>query len=271
MCNVTISCVPSNDTWARDYGPITVIEKGTPILLNFGFNGWGGKYPCNLDKRIIQRLNDAGTFGESLFSKIAFILEGGSIDCDGDGALLTTTQCLLASSRNPGYGKRDIEYLLSSVLGIRRIIWLEHGRIIGDDTDGHIDMLARFCDRQTIAYAACDEPSDEHFSDLQAMKAELGSLRTIDNKAYRLVPLPLPAPVVNSSGFRLPASYANFLIINRAVLVPLYDDPADTVALTNLAGCFPDREIIGIPCRPLILQHGSLHCVTMQLPAGVLQ
>lgn len=270
MQSITFSAAPSNDTWIRDYGPITVIDERTPVLLNFGFNGWGGKYSSSLDCQIIKRLNDDGTFNGTRLCNIDFILEGGSIENDGEGALLTTTQCLLAPSRNPSYGKNDIEHLFRSLLGIKRVIWLEHGHIIGDDTDGHIDMLARFCDNQTIAYAVCDDTSDEHYNELQAMEIELGALRTIDDRPYRLVPLPLPAPVVNKSGHRLPASYANFLIINKAVLAPLYDDPADSIALANLANCFPEREIIGIPCRPLILQNGSLHCATMQLPAGVL-
>jgi len=271
MHNISFAIAPCNDTWVRDYGPITVIDGRTPVLLNFRFNGWGDKYPCNLDKMITRQLSNSGAFNGSSLSKIDFILEGGSIECDGEGTLMTTTQCLLSPDRNPGYERSDIEYLLRILLGVKRFIWLDHGHIIGDDTDGHIDMLARFCDRKTIAYAVCEDQKDEHYRELRAMETELKSLRTINNRPYTLVPLPLPAPIVNDAGDRLPASYANFLIINKAVLVPLYDDPADSIALKTLTDCFPDRKIIGIPCRSLSLQNGGLHCVTMQLPAGVLQ
>ena len=267
---VTSACAPSNDTWIRDTGPITVMDGENPLLLDFDFNGWGNKYPHHLDKQLTRNLIRQGVFGETPWEEIPFILEGGSIESDGNGTLMTTRRCLLASRRNPECDADRITDLFSSWFGARRVIWLEHGHILGDDTDGHIDMLARFCDRQTIAYSSCEDAGDAHFPELQAMAQELQALTDTDGKPYRLVPLPLPAPITDPSGQRLPASYANFLIINEAVLVPVYDDPADAIALSRLAGCFPKREIIGIPCRALIQQHGSLHCVTMQLPAGVL-
>ncbi len=270
LSRVVFSCAPSNDTWIRDTGPITVLDGDTPKLLHFKFNGWGDKYPHHLDRQLTRRLHEAGVFRETPCCSIDFTLEGGSIESDGNGVLLTTRRCLLSPSRNPGLDEESIAALCSVWFGARRIIWLKHGLIIGDDTDGHIDMLARFCDPHTIAYCACEDTADVHYTELQAMAAELSALTTDEGKPYRLVPLPLPAPIIDASGQRLPASYANFLIINQAVLAPCYDDPADEVALSRLATCFPGREVIGIPCRRLIQQHGSLHCVTMQLPAGVL-
>jgi agmatine deiminase len=198
------------------------------------------------------------------------VLEGGGIETDGAGSLLTTESCLLSPQRNPSLNKQQIEERLKTLFGIERVLWLKYGQLAGDDTDGHIDTLARFCDAQTIAYVACDDPRDEHYVELQALEAELKALRTREGKPYRLVPLPWPQAKFSSGGKRLPASYANFLMINDAVLAPTYDDPADAEVLVRLRTCFPDREVIGIPCLPLIKQYGSLHCVTMQLPAGVL-
>ncbi|OOG24526.1 agmatine deiminase [Thioalkalivibrio denitrificans] len=261
---------PSNDTWARDHGPVTVIENGRPVLLDFRFNGWGGKYPADDDNRITAALHAAGVFGETPLQTIDLVLEGGSIESDGQGTLLTTAGCLPTPTRNPGLSRADIEATLKGFLGVRRVLWLEHGALEGDDTDGHVDTLARLCTPDTIAYVTCDDPDDPHHAPLRAMETELRALRTASGDPYRLVALPLPAPVRDEDGRRLPATHANFLIINGAVLVPVYDDPTDTVALERLGAVFPDREIIGIDCRTLIRQYGSLHCVTMQLPEGVL-
>ena len=199
-----------------------------------------------------------------------FVLEGGSIDTDGEGTLLTTTACLLTESRNPQLDQQQIEMRLKTELGVTRILWLQHGFLAGDDTDSHIDMLARFCAPDTIAFMQCDDPGDEHFESLAAMAQELRQFRTRDGQPYRLIGLPLPAAIYNSVGQRLPASYANFLIINDAVLVPQYNDRSDEIVLKRLAACFPDRQMIGIPCRALIEQYGSLHCLSMQFPDGVL-
>jgi agmatine deiminase len=261
---------PGNDSWARDFGPITVFDDGRPLLLDFTFNGWGNKYPSELDNRITRRLHDQGCLNDTPLRSLDFILEGGAIDCDGDGSLLTTTRCLLAPTRNPALDRAAIEAVVSETLGIDRVLWLEHGELSGDDTDSHVDMLARFCSHDTIAFSHCDDPEDIHFQPLQAMQRELERLRRKDGGPYRLVPLTLPQARFNDAGQRLPASYANFLIINGAVLVPIYDDPADNVALQRLKACFPQREIIAINCLALIQQYGSLHCVSMQLPGGVL-
>jgi agmatine deiminase len=269
MARTILAVAPSNDTWARDHGPITVTCRNKQVLLDFGFNGWGGKYRHDDDNQISRRLHAARVFGDTPMETIDLVLEGGSIEVDGQGTLLTTTQCLLAPTRNPRLSKADIERELSEWLGLKRILWLEHGHLVGDDTDSHIDTLARFCDPHTIAYVSCDDPTDEHYRDLKAMERELQSFRTADGNPYRLVPLPWPAAQYDEDA-RLPATYANFLIINGAVLVPTYRDPADPVALQQLATCFSDREIVGIDCAPVIQQYGSLHCLTMQLPTGVL-
>ena len=260
----------SNDTWARDHGPISVVCSNEPRLLDFGFNGWGGKYTHDLDNAVTQRLYQAGVFGHTPLERTDIVLEGGSIEVDGSGSLLTTSRCLLAPTRNPHLTREQLEQELRERLGITRVLWLDHGYLAGDDTDSHIDTLARYCAVNTIAYVQCDDPTDEHYAELRTMEAELKALRSITGDPYRLVPLPWPQAKYDETGGRMPATYANFLIINGAVLVPTYDDPSDGLALERLRDCFPGREVIGIPCLPLIHQHGSLHCVTMQLPAGVL-
>jgi agmatine deiminase len=267
---VHLYSVPSNDTWARDHGPITVMRGEAALLLDFTFNGWGGKFDAGLDNQLTRRLHAAGAFGTTALETVDLVLEGGSIEVDGAGGLLTTSRCLLSPTRNPTLGRAGIEQRLGELFGVQRVMWLEHGHLEGDDTDAHIDTLARFCDPATITYVACDDPSDSHYAEIKAMEVELKGLRTAADDPYRLVPLPWPQPKYDARGRRLPVTYANFLIVNGAVLAPTYDDPADAAALACLAACFPDRDIIAVPCSPLVLQYGSLHCVTMQLPAGVL-
>ncbi|CAK0738022.1 agmatine deiminase [Gammaproteobacteria bacterium] len=266
----TLFHAPYNDTWMRDTGPITVIEDGWPVLLNFRFNGWGGKFNAELDDALTLALHTAGAFGSTPSCQFPLVLEGGSIEVDGAGGLLTTSSCLLAPTRNPEMDRSEVEAALRSYFGVERIHWLHHGGLAGDDTDGHIDTLARFCSPHLIAYQACTDPDDEHFGPLRAMAEELATLRQTNEEPYHLAPLPWPRPHYAPDGHRLPATYANFLILNDAVLVPTYDDPADVQALNTLQHCFPDRQIVGIPCSPLLLQHGSLHCVTMQLPSLVI-
>ncbi|MBL8250161.1 MAG: agmatine deiminase family protein [Candidatus Competibacter sp.] len=258
--------VPSNDIWARDHGPITIYRDGQPVLLDFRFNGWGDKFPHALDDRITARLHALGAFGETPLEPVALILEGGSVETDGAGTLLTTRHCLLNPNRN-GLDQATLEQRLRETLGINRFLWLEHGHLLGDDTDSHIDTLARFCDARTIAYQGCDDLADPHYEALHAMADELRAFRTAAGEPYRLIELPLPAARRDERGERLPAGYANFLILNGAVLVPGYGDPLDALARQRLAGCFPEREVVGVPCSTLIRQGGSLHCATMQLPA----
>ncbi|MCG6976484.1 MAG: agmatine deiminase family protein [Acidiferrobacterales bacterium] len=261
---------PSNDTWARDHGALTVICSGEPQLLDFQFNGWGGKYDHDLDNAITPAIYRAGMFGDTPMETVNLILEGGAVEVDGSGTLLATRSSVLSSTRNGDLPVQQMEQQLSHYLGIERFLWLDHGTLSGDDTDGHIDTLARFCDRDTIAYCHSDNPDDMDHAELVAMREELAAFRSITGDPYRLVPLPMPETKVDEDGKRLPATYANFLIINDAVLVPTYEDPADTEALSLLQQCFPGREVIGVNALPLILQYGSLHCVTMQFPEGVI-
>jgi agmatine deiminase len=268
---VRFAITSTDDTWVRDYGPITVSRDGRLALHDFTFDGWGGKYTATLDNRVNRSLFHDGLFDCNELLQQQLVLEGGSIDTDGCGTLLTTSRCLLESGRNPGYDRARLEASLRELLGIERVLWLEHGGLAGDDTDAHVDMLARFCSPGVIAYSSCSNPHDEHFAPLAAMEKELQGFRTREGLPYELVSLPLPKPVLDKSGRRLPASYANFLIINGAVLVPVYADPADAAALAALASCFPGRRVEPLNCLPLIQQNGSLHCATMQLPVGVLK
>jgi len=268
--NLMLVELPSNDTWARDHGAITVLEDGQPVLLDFVFNGWGLKFTADQDNQITRRLFAKGVFKTNDIRHGGLVLEGGGIESDGQGTLLTTTACLLSPNRNPHLAKAELETKLKALFGVQRILWLENGHLLGDDTDSHIDTLARFCDAETITYVQCNNPNDTHYDTLQKMEAELQAFRTQQGQPYRLIPLPLPSPIFAEDGHRLPATYANFLIINDAVLVPTYGVPEDTEALSLLADCFPERELIAINCRALIEQHGSLHCISMQYPAGVL-
>lgn len=260
---------PSNDTWARDHGGITIFENEKPVLLDFVFNGWGLKFPADKDNGITRYLQARYQVFNAEIRHGGLVLEGGALESDSRGTLLTTAECLLSPNRNPHLSKAEIEVQLKSLFGLDRVLWLHHGYLAGDDTDSHIDTLARFCDAETIAYVQCTDPADEHYDALKKMEAELQAFRMADGKPYRLVALPMAAACYDEAGQRLPATYANFLIINGAVLVPTYGIAQDMAALELLRGCFPDREIIGIDCRSLILQHGSLHCVTMQYPEGV--
>ena len=261
----------TNDTWARDHGAITVIKDGRPVILDFTFNGWGLKFAAHWDNQITRKLYETDTFSpETGYLRLPQTLEGGSIESDGAGTILTTTRCLLSPNRNEPLSQEEIELFLKKTLGAERILWLNNGQLAGDDTDGHIDTLARFCDPQTIAYVCCDDTEDEHYEALSAMKKELEDFRTVDSKPYRLIPLPM-AGAVYEDGQRLPATYINFLIINGEVLMPAYDSPQkDTIAAQQLQKAFPDREIVMINCLPLIRQGGSLHCLTMQFPVNVL-
>ncbi len=262
--------LPANDTWARDFGPLTILEGAQPQLLDFTFNGWGLKFPADQDNQLTRWLHQQGAFAETPLKTCGLVLEGGSIESDGRGTILTTADCLLSPNRNPQLAKQQLEMELQRRFGAEQILWLEHGYLAGDDTDSHIDTLARFAPDDCILYVRCEDPADEHYPALRKMAAQLRTLRTRNGTPFRLVPLPWPQACYADSSQRLPATYANFLIINGAVLVPTYADPADSSALETIGRAFPDREIIGIDCRPIIQQHGSLHCIAMQIPQGVL-
>jgi agmatine/peptidylarginine deiminase len=261
--------IASNDTWARDCGPISVFIDGQPAILDFGFNGWGLKFPAHFDNQITRQLYKSRLFDPRVeyYPLKNKILEGGSIESDGAGTILTTAQCLTAPNRNQYRNAGHAARRLATHLGRQRFLWLHHGRLSGDDTDGHIDTLARFCDPETIAYQRCTNPEDEHFAELLQMERELQSFRTLAGKPYRLIPLPMPDAICHN-GERLPATYANFLIINNSVLTPIYNQASDSVAIAALQTAFPGRKIIGVDCTPLIKQHGSLHCITMHIPQG---
>jgi agmatine/peptidylarginine deiminase len=270
--NLILVQLDSNDTWARDHGPITMIDHGNAILHDFQFNGWGLKFPAFLDNQLTTELYKKGIFQRdaTYVNRLNFVLEGGSFESDGQGTLLTTEKCQLSKNRNEKFSKSEIEDYLIKTFDIQRVLWLSSGYLAGDDTDSHVDTLARFCDEKTIAYVKCDDPSDEHFDQLKQMEAEIGSFKSLDGSAYRLIELPMAEYVEDESGRRLPATYANFLIINNKVLLPFYSTGKDEIARNALQSAFPSREVIGIECSTLIKQYGSLHCVTMQFPVGVL-
>jgi len=282
MERIHVLCVDTNDTWARDHAFLTCIdeENGCKVLADFCFNGWGQKFASNLDNQINEKLFP--WLQEHLEGQVGYmdvrrvVLEGGSVESDGNGTILTTTSCLLAPNRNYFADKEEAEEVLKETLGAERILWLDHSWLDGDDTDGHIDTVSRLCPNNTIAYVQCTDKSDEHYKELNAMEQELRKLRTADGEPYRLLALPM-APERHEGDFfdavegeeqqRLPATYANFLIVNGAVLMPTYGDTTlDEAAKAVLQQAFPDREIVGIDCQVLIRQHGSLHCVTMQYP-----
>jgi agmatine deiminase len=263
-----IAQIPSNDTWARDHASLTIIENEKKIHLDFTFNGWGNKFDAQLDNQITQFLSKKD-FLKHKVEIIDFVLEGGAVESDGKGTIMTTTNCLLSKERNPKFSKNEIEAKIKEFLGANRVLWLQNGELEGDDTDAHIDTLARFCNEATIAYVAPPEdPEDPHFQPLSKMQDELRRFRTHEGNPYQLVELPFATAAYHpEDGRRLPATYANFLIINGAVLVPTYRDAAkDAQAISLLQAVFPDREVIGIDCLPIIRQHGSLHCLTMQYP-----
>ena len=258
----------TNDTWARDHGFISLVDdQGHRRLLDYCFNGWGEKFPAGLDNAINRRLYDLGEITGEYVDCLDFVLEGGSIESDGKGTVFTTSSCLLAPHRNQPLTKAQIEERLKHDLCAERILWIDYGHLTGDDTDGHIDTLVRICPDDTIIYVGCDDPEDEQYEDLRRMEAQLTTFRTLDGRPYRLKKLPLPRPIYEDDD-RLPATYANFLVINGAVLCPTYgQSDLDDEALCTIGEAFPGRDIIGIDCRPVIRQHGSLHCCTMQYPS----
>lgn len=266
---ILVDDIPHNDTWARDHGFITCLTpdpspKGEgdekAILLDFKFNGWGEKFPAELDNQINRHLFEQKLVKGSYEDHLDFVLEGGSIESDGKGTIFTTECCLMAPHRNQPLTKQEIEERLKEYLGAERIVWLQHGSLIGDDTDGHIDTLMRICPDDTILYIG----GDADHPDLYEMEKDLLGLRSCHDRPYRLLKLPLPRPIYDGED-RLPATYANYLVINGAVLVPTYAQPdLDQEAMRIIGEAFPNREIVGIDCRAVIRQHGSLHCCTMQ-------
>lgn len=278
--HVYITSFPTDDTWARDHGPITLVrsesqgakggEQELPRWLDFKFNGWGEKFQADFDNLVPLKLRAFSSFYQyfDIEDHEDFVLEGGSIECDGQGTVFTTSQCLLALHRNQSLTQEEIEQELKCRLRVERIVWLDHGNLLGDDTDGHIDTIVRVAPDNTLVYVGCDDPDDEQYEDFQQLEAQLQSLRTGDDQPYRLLKLPMPAAIYEEDGERLPATYANFLVINGAVLVPVYgQEENDRQAMEVIRQAFPDREMVPIDSRTIIRQHGSVHCLTMQIPA----
>ena len=272
QANIRYIEMPTDDTWARDFGPIVTEANGEITINDFQFNGWGLKFRSCNDNLITHNLIRSGVFHNYRYNNLlGFTLEGGSIESDGKGLLLTTTECLLSPNRNGDLSQQDIETFLAAQFGTSKTLWLEFGYLAGDDTDSHIDTLARICPNDTIAYVGCDNENDEHYQELQAMKQQLQQFTTIDGNPFNLVELPWPDAIYDEDGERLPATYANFLILKNTVLMPSYNQPLnDSKAMKQLAKAFPGYKITPIDCNALIKQHGSLHCVTMQLPAEII-
>jgi agmatine deiminase len=259
--------IPTDDAWCRDHGPIFVVRaaRGAPRIgvVDWGYNAWGGKYPpYERDDQVPRRVAEA--LGLERFAP-GVILEGGSIDVNGQGALLTTEACLLHPNRNPHLTRREIERALSDFLGVTRILWLGEG-IAGDDTDGHVDDLARFVDPRTVVAAIEEDPAEENYRPLQDNLERLRSMRDAADRPLEVVRLPMPVPAY-FQGQRLPASYANFYVANSVVLVPLYDTENDPVALETIRRLFPTRRVVGLDCKDLVWGLGAVHCVTQQQPA----
>lgn len=264
---------PTNDTWARDHGPLTCGAIDSPEQLkvyDFTFNGWGNKFESALDNQINRTLVKELSSKNNHYQALDMVLEGGGIEINEHGVLLTTSECLLNKNRNPDLNPNDIEVLLKEHLGATDFLWVDHGYLAGDDTDSHIDTLVRFAPNNTLVYVQCDDKNDEHFSALNAMQKQLQSFKTADRTPYKLIELPWPKAVYDDENTRLPATYANYLIINNAVLVPTYNDVNDQRALAQVQKAYPEHTIIGVNCLPIIEQFGSLHCITMQLPRGFL-
>jgi len=256
-----------DDTWLRDSGPLTLTGAARARLVDFRFTGWGGKFEGGRDDRLIEALVAQGVFGDAEHRRIDWALEGGAIESDGRGTLLTTWRCL--HQRHPQMTREAMTERLQDGLAAARVLWLDHGYLEGDDTDAHIDTLARFAPDDAIVFQTCDDPADPHYAELARMHEEIAALRTVDGKPYRLFPLPWAQAIVDE-GRRLASSYANYLIVNGAVVMPAYGDAADDDAAKIIAAAHPGRDVVRVDARPLIWQNGSVHCLTMQLPDGVL-
>ena len=259
---------PADDIWARDHGPLTVISNGRPLLLNFLFDGWGKRFPADRDNAINRVVHNAGGFADAKMVDLNRVLEGGGIESDGEGTLISTRRWLKRVCPDPKHLTKYINFILQ-LLDITQFIVLDHGDMLGDDTAGHVDMLVRFANAGTLLYQSCDQSSDPHYASLHALATELRKLRRQNKDPFVIHPLPSPGKITGAHGHRLPANYANFLLTNKQVLVPEFSSPADQDALEIISRCFPGRQAISIDCLPLIAQGGGLHCAAMQLPAGL--
>ena len=259
--------IPTNDAWCRDHGPVFIQRDRDggreQAIVDWGFNAWGGKYPpFDLDDVVPTRIG--AELGLRVFAP-GIVMEGGSLDVNGRGTLLTTESCLLNPNRNPRLDRREIERYLEDYLGVRQILWLGDG-IVGDDTDGHVDDLTRFTDPRTVVTVVEDDPADPNYAPLRDNLERLRSMRDQDGEPFRIVTLPMPRPLEHE-GQRLPASYANFYIANGVVLLPTYDPERDETARITLQELFPTRRVVGIDCTDLVWGLGAFHCVSQQWPA----
>jgi agmatine deiminase len=265
---VRLERIATDDAWIRDYGAIIVRDPASPegaTAIDFEYNAWGGKYPpFDQDQAVAASM--AGRLGLPCVAA-GMVLEGGSVDVNGAGLGLVTEQCLLNPNRNPALQRQDIESQLAGFLGVSECLWLTEG-ITGDDTDGHIDNLARFVDTMRVVTIVSGDSSDPDFAALRDNRRLLVDFRDRQGRGLEVLDLPVPEPVIHR-GERLPASYANFYIANGLVLVPAYQCTADADAAGILADCFPDRRVIPVDCRPLIVGLGALHCLTQQIPVIV--
>nr|MBD5376983.1 agmatine deiminase family protein [Bacteroides sp.] len=261
----------TDDTWTRDYGPLTVVRDGKPVFLDFQFNGWGLKFAAANDNLASQRLKEKGVLRAEMECRRGFVFEGGSIESDGKGTLLTTSECLLSPNRNAEMSREDIEEYLKATFGARKVLWLDHGALEGDDTDSHIDTLARLAPHDTILYTGCQDAADSHHDSLTRMAEQLRTFRTEQGMPYNLIELPLPDAIYDEDGCRLPATYANYLVTPSAVFMPVYGQPMkDRMACDLVRVAYPDHKVYPIDCNALIRQHGSLHCATMQLDSATI-
>jgi agmatine deiminase len=263
--NVRLHRVPYDDVWLRDSGPIFVAREGRLRLVNWEFNGWGGKYNAATDNEVPRQV--ARILGTTTVDT-GVVMEGGSIEVNGAGCVLTTRQCLLTPTRNPSLSEAEIEAALAAYLGTPRVLWLDTG-LEGDHTDGHIDTITRFTDPQTIVTVTCEDRSDANYEPTALNLERLRGFSGDDGEPFHIVELPLPRMRAEFGGERLPLTYANFYVVNGAVIVPVYGDGNDARALDILRPLFPDREILGVMARHLITGGGAFHCVTQQQPAGV--
>ena len=263
--NITFYNNPTNDAWCRDHGPAFLVNRitGEKAIVDWGYNAWGGKYPpFDLDDVVPTRI--ATDFNLKLFTP-PIVMEGGSVEFNGNGTILTTTACLLNKNRNPNLSKQEIENYLLDYYGQQQVLWLDDG-IVGDDTDGHIDDITRFVSHDTVLTVVEEDPSDENYLLLRENLALLKEMRLINGAPLKIIELPMPSAVIFEDQ-RLPASYANFYIANKVVIVPIFNDKNDQKALDIIGQCFPDRKIIGINSIDIIWGLGSFHCLSQQEPA----
>ncbi len=260
-----------NDTWTRDYGPLTIIKDDRLRALDFGFNGWGLKFASDKDNLVNLHMSEKFILMPDIYrNERDFVLEGGSVETDGEGTILTTTRCLCSPNRNGGLSKKEADLRLRERLGASHVLFLDYGALEGDDTDSHIDTLARLAPGKTILFTGCRNIDDPQFEELLKMRAQLTMMRTAEGEPFNLIELPLPDAIFDEEGFRLPATYANYLVTDKVIFMPTYNQPAnDLLAMQTVKIAFPTHNIIGIECTTLIKQHGSLHCATMQIPKNL--